>query len=220
VTRNDLREELQEFRANLRRFVRREIEPHTAQWERDGIVPLGVWRALGESGLLCVDAPAAYGGTGADTRFSAAVLEELTRANAGGLCTGVMVHSDIVAPYLVNHGTEGQKREWLPRLVSGEVIGAIAMTEPSAGSDLKAIRAEARADGQGWRINGQKTFISNGQNAGLVITATKTNAAAGARGMSLFLVDATLPGYRSSTTTMSSSGRTPSWAARGKGSPS
>jgi acyl-CoA dehydrogenase len=196
MTRGDLREELREFRANVRRFVRREIEPHTAQWERDGIVPLEVWRALGQAGLLCVAAPPAYGGTGADTRLSAAVLEELTRANAGGLCTGVMVHSDIVAPYLVNHGTERQKEEWLPRLISGEVVGAIAMTEPSAGSDLKAIRTEALADAAGWRINGQKTFISNGQNAGLVITATKTNAAAGARGMSLFLVDVTLPGYR------------------------
>src|SRR3974390_690519 len=155
MTRSDFREELRDFRANVSRFIRREIEPHTARWERDGIVPLETWRALGDAGLLCVDVPPSYGGTGADPHFSAVVLEELTRANAGGLCTGVMVHSDIVAPYLVHHGTEQHKREWLPRLISGEVIGAIAMTEPSAGSDLKAIRTEARSDGAGWRISGQ-----------------------------------------------------------------
>jgi acyl-CoA dehydrogenase len=196
MTRSDVREQLREFRANVRRFARSEIEPHTAKWERDGIVPLEVWRALGEAGLLCVDVPASYGGSGADVRFSAVVLEELTRANAGGLCTGVMVHSDIVAPYLVHHGTEQEKQRWLPRLISGEVVGAIAMTEPSAGSDLKAIRTQARRSGAGWLISGQKTFISNGQNAGLVVTATKTDASAGARGISLFLVDASVPGYR------------------------
>jgi acyl-CoA dehydrogenase len=196
MTGNDFQQELQDFRANVRRFVRREVEPHTAKWERDHIVPLEVWRALGEGGLLCVDVPAIYGGTGADIRFSAVVLEELTRANAGGLCTGVMVHSDIVAPYVVHHGTELQKQAWLPRLISGEIVGAIAMTEPAAGSDLKAIRTQARRNGSGWLLNGQKTFISNGQNAGLVITATKTSADAGARGISLFLVDTSLRGYR------------------------
>jgi acyl-CoA dehydrogenase len=196
MTRSELREELAEFRVHVRRFVQAEIEPVTARWEREGIVPLEVWRVLGAAGLLCVDAPEAYGGAGADVRFSVVVLEELARANAGGLCTSVMVHSDIVAPYLVHHGTEEQKRTWLPRLISGETVGAIAMTEPSAGSDLKAIGTRARRAGAGWLITGQKTFITNGQNAGLVITATKTNAAAGARGVSLFLVDASLPGYR------------------------
>jgi acyl-CoA dehydrogenase len=196
MTLSESRDELSEFRANVRRFVRREIEPHTAKWEGDGIVPLDVWRALGDAGLLCVDVPESHGGAGADTRFSAVVLEELTRANAGGLCTGVMVHSDIVAPYLVHHGTEQQRRKWLPLLISGTVVGAIAMTEPSAGSDLKAIRTEAKSAGSGWRIGGQKTFITNGQNASLVITATKTNVDAGARGISLFLVDTSLPGFR------------------------
>jgi acyl-CoA dehydrogenase len=196
MSRSESPDELIEFRANVRRFVRREIEPHTARWESDGIVPLAVWRGLGDAGLLCVDVPERYGGAGADTRFSAVVLEELTRANAGGLCTGVMVHSDIVAPYLVRHGTDEQRRKWLPLLVSGAVVGAIAMTEPSAGSDLKAIRTEAKAAGPGWRIGGQKTFITNGQNASLVITATKTSVDAGARGISLFLVDTSLPGFR------------------------
>jgi acyl-CoA dehydrogenase len=192
----DFGEELKAFRANVRRFVRREVEPHTAKWERDGIVPLDVWRALGEAGLLCVDVSASCGGAGVDVRFSAVVLEELARANAGGLCTGVMVHSDIVAPYLVHHGTEQQKHRWLPRLISGEVVGAIAMTEPSAGSDLKAIRTQAQRGGGGWLISGQKTFISNGQNAGLVVTAAKTDTDAGAHGISLFLIDASLAGYR------------------------
>jgi long-chain-acyl-CoA dehydrogenase len=196
MTRSDFREQLNDFRANVRRFARSQIEPHTAKWERDGIVPLDVWRALGEAGLLCVDVPASYGGTGADVRFSAVVLEELARANAGGLGTGVMVHSDIVAPYLVHHGTEQQKQRWLPRLICGEVVGAIAMTEPSAGSDLKAIRTQARRSGAGWLISGQKTFISNGQNAGLVVTVTKTGADAGAHGISLFLIEPSLPGYR------------------------
>jgi len=196
MTRNEFREELQDFRANVRRFVCREIKPHTDKWESDGIVPLEVWRALGEAGLLCVDAPSAYGGAGADIRFSAVVLEELTRANAGGLCTGVMVHSDIVAPYVVHHGTEHQRQKWLPRLISGEIVGAIAMTEPSAGSDLKAIRTEAKPKGNGWLIGWQKTFITNGQNAGLVVTATKTALDGGARGISLFLLDTSLPGYR------------------------
>ena len=196
VDRGEIRGELEAFRASVRRFVGREIAPYTAQWEREGIVPLSVWRALGKAGFLCVDVPETDGGAGADVRFSVVVLEELARANAGGLCTGVMVHSDIVAPYLVHHGSQQQRRQWLPRLISGEVVGAIAMTEPSAGSDLKALCTRARALPSGYLINGQKTFITNGQNAGLVVTATKTDPEAGARGVSLFLVDAALPGYR------------------------
>ena len=113
-----------------------------------------------------------------------------------GSAPGSPVHSDIVAPYLVNHGTEEQKHLWLPRMISGETVGAIAMTEPSAGSDLKAIRMQAARDGDGWRLSGQKTFITNGQNAGLVVTAVKTDPDAGARGISLFLVDASSPGYQ------------------------
>jgi acyl-CoA dehydrogenase len=191
----ELRAELAEFRANVRRFVETEISPHTAQWERDGIVPLSLWRALGEAGLLCVDAPEAYGGAGADLRFSMVVLEEVSRANASGLVSGISVHSDIVAPYVANHGTEEQKRLWIPKLVSGEVVGAIAMTEPGAGSDLQGIRSSALRNGDCYVLNGQKTFITNGQNAGLVVTAAKTDPTQGARGTSLFLVDTKLPGY-------------------------
>ena len=196
MNRAELREELATFRSNVRRFVAREVEPHTAAWERDGCVPRAVWQALGEAGFLCVDVPEADGGAGADVRFSVVVLEELQRANAGGLATGVMVHSDIVAPYLVNHGEPEQRRRWLPVLISGEVVGAIAMTEPSAGSDLKAIGMRARRGSAGFSLAGQKTFITNGQNAGLVVTAVKTDPQAGARGISLLLVDASLPGYR------------------------
>ncbi|MDD9935686.1 MAG: acyl-CoA dehydrogenase family protein, partial [Myxococcales bacterium] len=196
MDRGELREQLESFRTTVRRFVAREVTPHTAQWERDGIVPLELWRALGEAGLLCVDVPEEDGGAAADVRFSVIVLEELQRANAGGLATGVMVHSDIVAPYLVRHGSREQRQRWLPRLVAGEVVGAIAMTEPAAGSDLKAMAMRARPDGGGWVLDGQKTFITNGQNAGLVITAAKTTPTSGARGISLLLVDAELPGYR------------------------
>jgi acyl-CoA dehydrogenase len=191
----ELRAELAEFRATVRRFVEAEISPLTSQWERDGIVPLSLWRALGEAGLLCVDAPEVYGGAGADLRFSMVVLEEVSRANAAGLVSGLSVHSDIVAPYVANHGTEEQRRYWIPKLVSGEVVGAIAMTEPGAGSDLQAIRTTALRDGDSYVLNGQKTFITNGQNAGLIVTAAKTDPAQGARGTSLFLVDAKLPGY-------------------------
>ncbi len=198
MTRDELGEQLEDFRSSVRRFVSAEVAPHTEKWERDGIVPLEVWRGFGDAGLLCVDVPETYGGVGADVRFSNVVLEEVTRANAGGLCSGLMVHSDIVAPYLVNHGTEEQKHLWLPRLIAGECVGAIAMTEPSAGSDLKAIRTQARpdGDGDGWRVSGQKTFITNGQNAGLVITAARTDPGPGARGISLFLVDSSSPGYQ------------------------
>ncbi len=191
----ELRAELAEFRANVRRFMQQEIAPHTEKWERDGIVPLSAWRALGDAGLLCVDAPERYGGTGADLRFSIVVLEEISRVNAGGLASGVSVHSDIIAPYVVHHGTEDQKRHWIPKLVRGEVIGAIAMTEPGAGSDLQAIRTTARRDGDDYVMDGQKTFITNGQNAGLVVTAAKTDPSQGARGTTLFLVDTSLPGY-------------------------
>jgi acyl-CoA dehydrogenase len=188
-------EELEDFRSNVRRFVQLEVEPYTEKWEKDGIVPLDVWRAFGDAGLLCVDVPEAYGGAGANVLFSEVVLSEVARANAGGLGSGLTVHSDIVAPYVFNHGTEEQKRAWLPRMITGECVGAIAMTEPSAGSDLQAIRTRAEPQSDGWSISGQKTFITNGQNAGLIVTAAKTDPNAGARGVSLFLVDSRLPGY-------------------------
>lgn len=185
--------EHQAFRATVRRFVNDEVMPHHAQWERDGQVPKALWRSAGELGLLCLTVPEAYGGAGVDFSFSAIVVEEMAHAGATGPL--FYLHSDIVAPYLVHYGSEAQKQHWLPRMASGEVIGAIGMTEPGAGSDLAAIRTHAAPRAGGWRINGQKLFISNGQIADLVLLAAKTDPSRGAKGVSLLLVDTALKGF-------------------------
>jgi len=181
------------FRTQVRRFVEREIAPHHAQWEKDGVVPKALWRKAGAEGLLCSMIPEAYGGPGGDYGHTAVVIEELARANASG--PGFTVHSDIVAPYILAYGTEEQKHRWLPPMARGEVIGAIAMTEPGVGSDLKAITTRARRDGDHYVINGQKTYITNGQNCGLVIVVCKTEPAAGAKGVSLICVEDGTPGF-------------------------
>jgi alkylation response protein AidB-like acyl-CoA dehydrogenase len=185
--------EHREFRDTVRRFIAQEITPHHAQWERDGQVPRELWRRAGELGLLCLTMPEQYGGAGVDFSYSAIVVEEMARAGATGPL--FYLHSDIVAPYLLHHGTEAQKREWLPAMARGEVIAAIGMTEPNAGSDLAAIGTRAERDGEHWRINGQKIFISNGQIADLVLLAAKTDPARGAHGVSLLLVPANSPGF-------------------------
>ncbi len=174
------------FRDSVRRFIEREVVPHHAQWERDGMVSREVWRAAGENGLLCCFVPEDYGGPGGDFLHTAIVTEELARVEASG--PAFHLHSGIVAPYILHFGSEAQKRELLPGMCSGEIIGAIAMTEPGAGSDLAAIRTSARREGDAYRVNGQKTFISNGQLADVVITACKTDPQAGARGISLLLL--------------------------------
>ena len=183
------------FRDNVARLLEAEVAPHYEQWEKDGIVPAQIWRTLGESGLLCVDMPEEFGGCGVPFDYSVVVGAELARMDFGALATNVMVHSDIVAPYLQHIGSEQQKQQWLPKMASGEIVGAIAMTEPGAGSDLQAMRASAKKDGEHYILNGSKTFITNGQHAGLVIVAAKTDPSAGAKGISLFLVDTTLPGF-------------------------
>jgi len=183
------------FRDNVARLLEAEVAPHYEQWEKDGIVPAQIWRTLGESGLLCVDMPEEFGGCGVPFDYSVVVGAELARMGFGALATNVMVHSDIVAPYLQHIGSEQQKQQWLPTMASGEIVGAIAMTEPGAGSDLQAMRASAKKDGEHYILNGSKTFITNGQHAGLVIVAAKTDPTAGAKGISLFLVDTTLPGF-------------------------
>lgn len=185
--------EHRQFRDTVRRFIGEEIAPHLAQWERDGQVPRALWRRAGELGLLCLTIPEEYGGAGVDFSYSAIVTEEMARAGATGPL--FYLHSDIVAPYLLHHGSEAQKREWLPAMARGEVIPAIGMTEPNAGSDLAAIRTRAERDGDHWRINGQKIFISNGQIADLVLLAAKTDPAIGAKGVSLLLVPAASPGF-------------------------
>ena len=187
--------ELELFRDNVRKFLQTEIEPHYADWEKAGIVPREMWTQFGEHGLLCVDAPEEFGGIGAPFEFSCVVLEEVGRAGYGALGANLAVHSDIVAPYIAHLGTAEQKAHYLPKLVSGELVGAIAMTEPGAGSDLQGAKTTALADGEDFLINGQKTFITNGQHAGVVITFAKTDPKAGARGTTLFLVDTDTTGY-------------------------
>lgn len=188
-------EELDLFREMVLRALEREVAPHYEQWEREGITPRALWNTLGEAGLLCVDAPEDRGGCGVPFEYSVMLVTEMARLGYGALATNVMVHSDIVAPYIAHIGNDEQKNRWLPGMVSGEVVGAIAMTEPGAGSDLAALRTTAVLDGDEYVINGSKTFITNGQHADMVIVAAKTDPAAGAKGVSLFLVDTTLPGY-------------------------
>ncbi len=183
------------FRNTVRQFLKKEVAPHYAQWEKDEIFPRSLWRTLGEQGLLCVDMPEQYGGAGAPFRLSAIVVEECGRAGFGALMSNLSVHSDIVAPYILHLGTEAQKQAWLPKLVSGEAVGAIAMTEPGAGSDLQAMKTHAQRDGDDFIINGQKTFITNGQHCDVIVLATKTDPTAGARGMTLFTLDCSRPGF-------------------------
>ena len=182
------------FRDQVRRFIETEITPYHAQWEQDGIVPRSVWRKAGEAGLLCTEVPEEYGGGGGDFLFGAIMIEEMARAGATG--PTFYLHSDIVAPYLVHYGTEEQKRRWLPKMATGEVIVALGMTEPSGGSDVQSMRTTAIRDGEEYVINGQKVFITAGFNADLVVLACKTDPKARARGVSLILVETDRPGFQ------------------------
>lgn len=189
--------ELELFRDNVRRFVQSEIVPHYEQWEKDGIIPRQVWNQLGEVGLLCVDLPEAYGSAGAPFDFSMVVAEEFGRAGCGAMGGSLAVHSDIVAHYILNSGTEEQKSKYLPKLASGEMVGAIAMTEPGAGSDLQGMRTSAKLEADHYVINGSKTFITNGQHCDLVVVAAKTDPnVSGSKGTSLFIVESDCPGFQ------------------------
>lgn len=188
-------QEMALFRDSVIRALETEVAPQYETWEDNGIVPRELWCTLGEAGMLCVDVPEEAGGCGAPFQYSVVVGEEMARMGFGALSTNVMVHSDIVAPYISHLGSEAQKQQWLPGMVSGECVGAIAMTEPDAGSDLQAMRTSAVKDGDEYILNGAKTFITNGQHADLVIVAARTDPEAGARGISLFLVDTSLPGF-------------------------
>ncbi len=192
---DDEQAELQLFTESLERFCDAEIEPHYRTWEKAGRVPRELLHKMGENGYLCADVPDTYGGPGASVPFSFAVVEVLSRRGYGGFVGGLQVHNDIIPPYLLHCGTEAQRQYWLPRMASGEAIAAIGMTEPGAGSDLKAIRTTAKLDGDHYVINGSKIFISNGQNCDLLVLAAKTDPALGAKGVSLFLVDAATPGF-------------------------
>ncbi len=194
IERSLFREEHDIFRESVRKFVEREIVPYHAQWERDGIVPRELWRKAGEQGMLCCTVPEEYGGLGLDYLFDVVVFEELWRAGASG--PGFLIHTDLVATYILSFGTEAQKKKFLPKMVSGEWIGSLGMTEPHAGSDLKAIKTKAVRDGNEFLINGQKVFISNGQLCDVLVLATKTDSDAGAKGVTLFLVEGDRPGFR------------------------
>jgi alkylation response protein AidB-like acyl-CoA dehydrogenase len=184
-----------QFRQAVRRFMQREVAPYYDQWEKDGCVSRDLWRKAGALGLLGINLPEAYGGGEAgDFRYSTIVMEELMHANAPGV--GFSLHADVAAPYVVAYGTEEQKERWLPGIAAGELILAIAMTEPSTGSDLAAVRTTALRDGDAYILNGQKTFITNGLLSDLVIVVAKTNPEAGHKGISLLVVERGMEGFR------------------------
>ncbi|MCA2224577.1 acyl-CoA dehydrogenase family protein [Nonomuraea aurantiaca] len=182
------------FQETVREFMAREVVPHHGQWEKDGIVPRDVWKKAGEVGLFGFSVPEEYGGAGVtDFRFNAVIVEEIIRHGASGL--GFGLHNDIMAPYLVDLTDEEQKRRWLPGFVSGELVTAIGMTEPGAGSDLQGVRTTAVREGDHYVVNGQKTFITNGINADLVVVVAKTDPAGGARGTTLLVVERGMEGF-------------------------
>ena len=188
-------EEHEIFRSAFRKFIGQEVAPHLAEWEREGIVSRSAWRKMGESGFLCPWLPEELGGSGADFLYSVIITEELSRAGAIGFMAPL--HSDIIAPYIHHLGTEEQKRRWLPGCASGEIILAVGMTEPDAGSDLAGLKTRAERDGNVYVINGVKTFISNGFNADLVVVACRTEKGArGSRGISLICVERDTPGFQ------------------------
>lgn len=180
-------EELEAFRQSVRKFLEREVAPNLDAYRTAQRVPRDVWLKAGEAGLLGASIPAEYGGSGGDFRHEVVIMEELSRI--AFLDFGIPLHNAIVAPYITRYCSEDQKRRWLPKFVTGEIIGAIAMTEPGTGSDLQAIRTRAQKDGNRYVLDGQKTFITNGQNANLVIVAAKTDPQAGSRGVSLLAVE-------------------------------
>ncbi len=180
------------FRGEVRKFFARELTPFLEDWEKAGITPRIFWNSCGAAGLLCPTVPEAFGGLGLDFGYNAVIDEELAYA---GSTSGMTLHSDIVADYIVAYGSEEQKHHWLPRMVSGETVTAIAMTEPGAGSDLQGVKTTARRDGDEYVINGSKTYITNGQHADLTIVVAKTDPNLGARGTSLILVEAAREGY-------------------------
>ena len=184
------------FKDNFRRFLNEHVAPHYEEWEKEKLIPKSLWKKLGDNGFLCVDVPEEYGGYGAPVHYSLMLVEEAARAGFTSLAVGMGGQNELVSPYLQNIGTEEQKKYWLPKMVSGDVIAAIAMTEPNAGSDLQAIRTEAILNDDHYLVNGSKTFITNGQNADLIVLVAKTDISARAKGISILLVDANLSGVQ------------------------
>jgi alkylation response protein AidB-like acyl-CoA dehydrogenase len=193
IPRTLFSDEHEMFRDSARRFIAAEITPHHAEWERHGVVPRELWLKAGAAGLLCPNVPAEYGGPGANFLYNVVITEELGRAGATG--PQFTVHSDMVASYILGFGSQQQKSAWLPKMVSGEIVGALGLTEPGCGSDLKALRTVAVRDGDHYVINGQKTYISNGQLCDIVVLACKTDPHAGSRGVSLIVVESDRRGF-------------------------
>lgn len=181
------------FRDTVAKFFEKEAVPFHDKWEEEGQVDRALWNKAGEQGLLCPCVSENYGGLGADYLYSVIVMEELSRLGLTGI--GFGLHTDIVAPYIEHYGSEELKQKFLPKMITGEAVGAIAMTEPGAGSDLQGVRTTAVLDGDHYVINGSKTFITNGQHADIVIVVCKTDPAAGAKGTSLIIVEAGTPGF-------------------------
>jgi len=184
------------FRNSVVKFLEQKVLPFYGVWEKQEIWPRDLWLSMGESGLLCIDQPLEYGGYSASFELSCIVVHEIAKAGLGALASGVSVHSDIVAPYILHLGSEDQKQRILPRMATGELVGAIAMTEPGAGSDLQSITTSAIRDGNDYIINGAKTFITNGQHCDVVIVAAKTEPKARGRGMTLFTMDCDSVGFQ------------------------
>jgi alkylation response protein AidB-like acyl-CoA dehydrogenase len=188
-------EEMQMFRDMVLRFLEQEVLPHYDTWEKDHKMPREMWNIMGSAGMLLVDFPEKYGAAGASFDVCQMIQEEMCRLGFHGLGTGYNIHANIVAPYLLNIGTEEQHDRWLPGMVTGDVVTALAMTEPGAGSDVAGMRTNAIKDGDEYVLNGSKTFITNGNNADMIIVCAKTDIHAGSKGISLFLVDTSLPGF-------------------------
>ena len=188
-------EEYELFRDMVVRFLEQEVVPHFDDWEKDHLMPKEFWRTMGEAGLLLVDMPDKYGTAGAEFDVCVMIQAEMCKLGYIALASGYGIHSNIVAPYINNIATDAQKEHWLPRMTTGEVVTAIAMTEPGAGSDLAGMRTSAVRDGDEYIINGSKTFITNGIHADMVIVCAKTDPTAGSKGISLFMVDTSLPGF-------------------------
>jgi alkylation response protein AidB-like acyl-CoA dehydrogenase len=196
VTRSIFEEDHEIFRSTVRDFIAKEIGPNNAQWEKDKQVSRESWKKLGENGFLCMQAPEAYGGMDIqDFRFNAIFVEELGLSGCSGPAIGYPLHNDIVFPYLLHYGTDEAKEQYISGMIAGTMIGAVAMTEPGAGSDLQAIRSTAVDKGDHYLLNGTKTFITNGHLCDVVVVAAKTDPTKGAKGISLFVVDSSMKGF-------------------------
>ena len=196
IPRTAYNEDHEAFRQSVRQFLLKEVAPNAKQWQEDGIVPKDIWPKAGAVGMLCPTAPVEYGGLGLDFGYNAIVDEE--SAYYGGAATGFSLQSDIVVNYITSYGSEEQKKHWLPKMISGEVITAIAMTEPGTGSDLQGMKATAKKDGNHYVINGSKTYITNGQNADLILVCVKTDTEIqpAYKGMSIVLVESDREGFK------------------------